>query len=267
MQSETFEKFRALIYGASGIALSSEKVGLLNTRIQKRIRELQLSDASQYLEIIESDLSGQELVTLLDCISTNTTYFYREPKHFETYRSILENLSKQGKRDFKIWCAAASTGEEPYVLAMESLETLDSRHNKFRILATDISTRVLKRATDGVYTVESLEKVPEDLRERYFMPVSYNGKTLFKAKKTLSDLLLFKRLNLVEFPYPLKGPIDVIFCRNVMIYFDVETRAKIIQEFYRLLASPGFLFLSHSESLLGVQHSFKRFDTSVFLKE
>lgn len=272
MDQRVFERFRELIYRESGIALHAEKISLLSNRIQKRMRELKLSAPEDYLEVIETDLSRQELVALLDAISTNTTYFFRESAHFLTFQRILQEVrtSKRSK-PLKIWCAASSTGEEPYTLAYYLRETLDWSHQSGRILATDISTRALERATAGVYSAEQTLKLPPEIRRGMFPDMS---SSVFKEPAgikvridpDLQALVLFKRLNLIQFPYPLKGPLDVVFCRNVMIYFDTPTRQRIVSEIERLLAPGGYLFLSHSENLLGITHHLTRVETSVFQK-
>lgn len=269
MDNQTFDRFRDIIYERCGIVLSSEKQALLSSRIQKRLRARGLANERAYLEIIEIDASGEELIQLIDAISTNTTYFWREFEHFELFANILNEWKSQNKASYRIWCAASSFGQEPYTLAMQVCEVLSARNNNVRILATDISTKALKRAQDGIYADEDIKKLPQHLRQKYFSQVAGEEDALFtqwEVNRELRSLLLFKRLNLVEYPYPLKGPLDVIFCRNVMIYFDVPTRQKIIDEMCRVLAPGGYLFLSLSESLLGIQHQLDRAGPSVFRK-
>ena len=266
MQQAIFNRFRNIIYERSGIVLSEEKKSLLSSRIQKRIRDNNLENELQYLEIIELDMSGSELTELIDAISTNTTYFWREAEHFQILGDIFKMWSKAGKTKYRIWCAASSTGQEPYILAMLMREHLKTQMD-LKILATDVSTRVLKIAHAGIYSAEDVAKLPSNLRTKYFLPLhAENGQDSQKLQvaQPLRDITVFKKLNLVEFPYPLKGPIDIIFCRNVMIYFDLTTRRQIINEFQKLLAPGGFLFLSLSESLLGIEHSLQKYGISVF---
>jgi chemotaxis protein methyltransferase CheR len=261
MEQRTFDRYRELIYGASGITLGDEKVSLLEGRIRKRMSSLNVSCPDEYFELIEADLSGSELLHLLDAVSTNTTYFYREPEHFTFFTDLVARHAAAGNRRMRIWCAASSSGEEPYTLAIIAAE----QHSKIpdlKVLATDISTKVLRRAVTGTYPVEAVERLPPWMRERGFVR---NG-DLYSVSPFISSHVVFKRLNLVEIPYPLQGPIDVIFCRNVMIYFDIPVRQKIIDQFVRLLAPGGHLFLSHSENLLAVKHPFKRVGSSVFQK-
>jgi chemotaxis protein methyltransferase CheR len=266
MDQKTFEAFQALIYRESGIVLAQNKISLLSNRIQKRLRTLGVGDEAEYLKVVETDFSGAELTELLDAISTNVTYFYREEKHFEILDRIFTDWKKEGKSSVTVWCAAASSGEEPYTITFEALKHLDMKRCAYRFLGTDICTEVLHRAVHGVYRAKDIEAVPNDRKQAYFQPVVINDAPHWQVKKEVRDLLTFKRLNLVQFPYPLKGPFDVIFCRNVMIYFDVVTREKIVKEFFRLMRSGGYLFISHSESLLGFEHGLEKVDNSVYKK-
>lgn len=264
MDQGVFERFRSIIHEHSGIALAPEKMPLLSNRLQRRLRELGLSSEKQYLQIVETDESGEELWKLIEAVSTNTTHFYREPQHFVVLDKVLKNWAGKGKTKFKIWCAAASSGEEPYTLAFQASQSLDLSKNEVRILATDINTKVLRHAVNGVYSAQSVSTVPEDVRKRFLE--AGEGAATYAVRPEAKKLLTFKKLNLVEFPYPLKGGIDIIFCRNVMIYFDLETREKIVNEFERQLLPGGLLFLSHSEGLIGITHNLKRYDSSVFIK-
>jgi chemotaxis protein methyltransferase CheR len=264
LDTETFEQFRKLIHAESGIKLLPEKLPLLASRISSRLRELNIKSAAKYLEIIESDASGEELVRLIDAISTNTTSFYREAKHFELFTKLIQSHIEEGHTSLKVWCAASSSGEEPYTLAITLKETLKNKLIDTKILATDICTNVLKKAVAGEYSDETIAKVPIDLRERYFSRVKGENSEAWSANKPLRDLIMFRKFNLAEFPYPLKGPIDFIFCRNVMIYFDRQLRQQIIDEMTPLLRPGGYLFLSHSENLLGINHRLTNVASSVY---
>ena len=263
MDIAVFERFRDIIYQNSGINLTKEKLPLLSNRLQRRLKALGVSDEKKYLQIVESDANGRELWELIEAISTNTTHFYREAKHFQVLDTLLREFAEEGRQSLKIWCAAASSGEEPYTLAFQVAESLDLSRIKVKILATDINTKVLTHATAGVYRSEQLNSVPPLVKQKYLLPVD-DTKSTYLIRPEIRSLVLFKKLNLVEFPYPLQGDIDIIFCRNVMIYFDVPTREKIINQFEKLLGSPGYLFLSHSEGLIGINHHLTRHDTSVF---
>lgn len=262
MNTDTFEYLSKLIYRESGIVLAPEKRTLLENRLRKRLRALGVESEADYLGFVANDRSGGELVELIDAISTNVTFFYREPRHFEVYSKLLKQMAEQGAKSIKIWCAAAATGEEPYTLAIETMESLGPKIGLAKLLCTDICVSALERAAAGEYKTKDLEKVPEN-RRHYFQQIDENT---ISVDPNVARLPTFKKFNLINFPYPLSGPIDIIFCRNVMIYFDVPTRQKIIDQFQRLLRPGGFLFLSHSENLLGVTNTFKRFDSSVFQK-
>lgn len=256
MDRATFETLKNIVYRESGIVITNEKQQLLENRLRKRLKALSLSTEKQYLEILESDLSGEELTQFLDAVSTNLTFFFREPSHFTHLANLLKAWDGK-KSEIKIWCAAASTGEEPYAIAMIADSTLNQ--SNYRVLATDICTKVLEKAIAGVYKEEQIIKVPPELRSEYF---NKNGEVSEKLRRKVS----FKRFNLVKHPYPLNGGIDIIFCRNVMIYFDTPTRQRIITEFERLLSRDGVLYLGQSENMLGIQHSLNSFGSSVYGK-
>jgi len=266
MHPKNFERIRKLIYEECGIALGREKIPLLINRISKRQRALGITSQQDYLRIIEAEKDPDEFLRFIDAISTNTTHFYREKEHFEV---LAELLKKDGKScaEIKLWCAASSSGEEPYTLAITACENLDLRRISFRMLATDICIKVLTRAVHGRYTEQQVQHVPHFLLHKYFVKEMVGKEKHYVASSHLKSLILFKRLNLSKFPYPLKGPFDYIFCRNVMIYFDAPLREKVANEFYKLLKKGGYLFIGHSENLLGLKHSFKNVEPSVFRKE
>lgn len=266
MDLTVFDNLRRIIYRESGIVLTDDKGSLLLSRIQGRLIELQIKDVGQYLQLVLDDRGGPELTKLIDAISTNTTYFYREPRHFDLLREHLGELRRAGQKEVKIWCAAASTGEEPYTLCFEALELLDPISNSLRILGTDISTRALEIAAQGIYPPETVKPVPDVLRLKYMEPVLSPEGEFWRVRSRIRSHLLFKRFNLTRFPYSLQGPIDVIFLRNVMIYFDVATRQNIVDEMSRLLKPGGLLFIGVTESLLGINHYLSKVDTSVFRK-
>jgi len=266
MDASIFEHLRALIHREAGIYLAEEKKMLLANRLGRRLRELGLSSEKEYLRILELDTDGQELVKLIDAVSTNVTHFYREGSHFEALGEILGKARQQGRHDLKIWCAASSSGEEPYTLAMVVREQFRDKGPRCQILATDISTKVLRHAIAGQYEERQLEKLPSAYRKNYFQHHSDNQELPWSVTNSVKELVTFKKLNLAKFPYPLKGPIDVIFCRNVMIYFDIPLRSQIISEFSRLLRPGGYLFLSHSENLLGIENKLEPAGRSAFRK-
>lgn len=266
MELRTFEKFRALIYEKCGITLGDQKVALVSARIAKRMRALDIETPELYYDAVMHDKSGAELVQLIDAISTNFTSFFREPAHFEMLGSLLKTWSGKRQSRFRIWCAAASTGEEPYTLAMTVRESLGNIGVDARILATDISTRVLQKCRDGVYDAQRVSTMSAELRKKYFDEVRDEGEMKYIAKETLRSLLVFRRLNLSTPPFPMQGPLDVVFCRNVMIYFDNHVRSRLVHEIYRLLKPGGYLMIGHAESLTGLDSQFKTVRPSVYVK-
>lgn len=266
MDTSTFEQFRRLIYEESGITLSSEKIPLLSSRIGKRLRALNLSTPGEYLRIVETDASGEELINLIDAVSTNTTHFYREPQHFEIFSDLLKKHVASGKKELKIWCAASSSGEEPYTLALTVLQNVNTKQIKTKILATDICTTVLRKALRGHYTEEQLSKIPSDLKKKYFSMIDTEEGPKFSIGQEPRDILTFRKFNLAKFPYPVKGPVDFIFLRNVMIYFDRTLRQQILNQMCPILAPGGYFFLSHSENLLSITHPLQSVAPSVYRK-
>lgn len=267
MEKHTFERFRQLVYAKSGISLGEQKETLVAARIARRMRALNLAQYDAYYEAIVRDQSGQELVQLIDSISTNVTSFYREATHFDLLGELLSRWKAAGQRRFRIWCAAASTGEEPYTIAITAAESLgiDSGMD-WQVLATDISSRVLQRCMEGVYAPRQLAAVNSAYRHKYFEPMQQNGAKAFAVRDILRDRVIFRRLNLSTPPFPMRGPLDVVFCRNVMIYFDNQTRQRLVAEIHRLLKPDGYLLVGHAESLTGVTNGFKGLKPSVFRK-
>lgn len=266
MDTRTFDRFRDFIYQKSGITLSSGKEALVSARMGKRMRILGLPSHKDYLEYVLADNSGEELVHMLDAISTNVTSFYREPRHFEFLARAVQKWHRAGQRRFRIWCAAASTGEEPYTIAITMLDALGTADVDIRILATDISTRVLQHCVEGVYDEERVEPVPKALRSKYFDRVRRDGETVYAARAELKRLLVFRRLNLSQPPFPMQGPLDIVFCRNVMIYFDNKVRMALLTEVSRVLRPSGYLMVGHAESLTGMMGSFRTVQPSVYVR-
>lgn len=215
------------------------------------------------MDYLRADDGGGELVQLLDVISTNVTSFFREAEHFEYLRDDFTRRLDAGQTRFRYWSAACSTGEEPWSMAMTLAEAAAGRPCDLRILATDISTRVLGEARAATYPAERLAAVPRALRERWFEP---DGDR-WRVKGALRSLVVFKRLNLSRPPYPMRGPLTMVFCRNVMIYFDRELRARLAGEFFRLLGPGDHLVIGHAESLTGIDSRLRALRPSVYARE
>ena len=269
MDKKLFEKFCALAHEKAGIHLKEGKETLVQARVAKRLRALGLENPRDYIDYLEKDESGEELVLFLDVISTNFTNFFREPDHFEALAEEVQRLTEEGRRRIRIWSAASSSGEEPYSMAITILEALGESQPDFRILATDISTRMLARAEEGKYAASRLEGVPKPYRHKYFERIGRrgSGEESYRIRPEVRRRVVYKRLNLAEPPYPMQGPLDVVFCRNVMIYFDQPVRQRLVSEIERLLAPGGLLCIGHSETLSAVQNDLKYLRSSVFRKK
>ena len=244
-----------LIYDRAGITLHDGKKALVTARLQKRVRTGGFGSFAEYVKFVESDRSGDEVVLLLDAIATNHTSFFREPQHFEYLtQTILPSLKTPGKRGLNVWSAACSSGEEPYTIGMALSDVLPAEDMaQVRILASDLSTKVLKAAREGVYKMERVEGLPRELLRRHFEKGMGAQEGLCRVSARIRQLVEFDRLNLLEIA-DLGRRFDVIFCRNVMIYFDRAVQQKVVSMLERHLAPNGWLLISHSESLNGIQH-------------
>jgi chemotaxis protein methyltransferase CheR len=267
MDSITFERLRALVYEYSGISLKETKEAMVSARIAKRMRVLGINNHQQYLRYLEQDDSGNEMTRFLDVISTNVTSFFRESLHFDFLKDILSNWLVNGKTKIRVWSAAASTGEEALSIAMTIRDAIGERLCDFKILATDISTNVLAIAQKGLYETPQMHNVPEALRRRFFVPVKTPGGAGFQAREELMRNIVYRRLNLSRPPFPMHGQLDIVFCRNVMIYFDEETRKSLVEEIYRQLLPGGYLLTGHAESLSSLKTDFTYIRPTIYQKK
>ena len=266
MDRETFCAFQGLVYELCGISLNDSKEAMVSSRIGKRMRVLGLDTPRQYLEQLRGSEGVEEITHFLDAISTNVTSFFREPDHFAYLSDQIEDWIRQGSSRLRVWSAAASTGEEPYTIAMTIAAVAGGRMRDWRILATDISTRALGHAARGQYSAQRVAGVPRPLLHQYFVCSHEPSGALYTVKESLKKHILFRRLNLSKLPFPMRGQLDVIFCRNVMIYFDTQTRTRLVEEFYRLLRPGGLLLTGHAESLAGVKASFEYLKPAYYRK-
>jgi chemotaxis protein methyltransferase CheR len=265
--AEEFQRFRTLIYDESGISLSEQKKSLLASRLSKRLRDLDLATFSEYYAKVTQDPTQEEFTRLLDLISTNKTDFFREPKHFDFLRERILPELDSAKR-IRIWSSACSTGEEPYTIAMTVYEAVQNPELwDLKILASDLSTRVLAKAASGMYDEDRFRDVPSEFIKRHFLRGRGDLTGVFKAKPHLAAAITFRRLNLMDDRFPIKNPLDLIFCRNVMIYFDRPTQETLINKFHRYLKPGGYLFIGHSESLQWITHPFKSLAPTIYQKE
>lgn len=265
-----FQKFSALVYDKTGIYLKQEKKELLNARLGKRLRATGISSFKQYYEHVIRDGSGEELVHLIDSVSTNFTSFFRENSHFEMLtNNVLPSFVKEGRgraKDLVLWSSACSSGEEPYTLGMVMEDFAAHQPGlRYRIMATDISTRVLAHAKRGVYTDDRISKVPKPFLKKFFQKGVGKSAGYVKIKQDLRQKINFERFNLMG-DFPWRDEIDVIFCRNVMIYFNRETQQGLVDRFYQALAPGGYLFIGHSESITSLKHKLIQVDATAYQK-
>ncbi len=256
-----FERITTMLHTHCGIRMRAGKEGLVRARLAKRLRAVGVADFDAYLALVEREPGRREFAEMVDALTTNKTSFFREAAHFDYLQDVVLLSSQEPLR---LWSAGCSSGEEPYTLAMLIHETLPlASALRARVLATDISHRVLATAKAGIYSADALADVPHPLLQKYWRP-SVNDEQLV-AQPALRDLIQFGRLNLME-PWPMRGPFDAIFCRNVMIYFDKATQQELVQRYWALLRPGGHLFVGHSESLTGLTHHFRYVQPAVYVR-
>jgi len=247
-----FRRLRDLIHVHTGIALSEHKRALVCSRLAKRLRHHNLTRFSDYYALLtENDTDGSELVEMINAITTNKTEFLRESHHFDFLTEhVFTPAAARRMPRVRLWSAGTSSGEEAYTVAMSVRESFTAENAwDIRILATDIDTRVLAQAEQGIYTRAQAARIPPALLHKYFYQGRGTNAGYVKAKPALQDLIRFRHLNLLDDPWPVHGPFDAILCRNVVIYFDRDTQRRVIERFTRLLKPQGYLLLGHSESL------------------
>lgn len=274
MTQAEFGRFSEFIIGQCGIKMPPSKKIMLEARLQKRLRTLGISNFREYYDHVLGEGGRDELVHMLDAVTTNKTDFFREPVHFQYLAQTIlpefieeRELSAGSGKPFAVWSAGCSTGEEPYTLAM-ILSDFAGHHPSFRfsILATDISTKVLDRAREAVYDAERTAAVPLTMKQKYLLRSKDPGKGVVRIGPELRSIVQFKRLNLMEEAFSLSEPVDVIFCRNVIIYFDRKTQERLIARFCKVLKANGHLFLGHSESIHGFTLPLRRLTSTVYRK-
>lgn len=267
MERDVFQRLCAIALDEAGIQLCEGKEALVAARVGRRLRALGLTDPRAYLRYLEQH-RADELVPFLDAISTNYTRFFREGEHFvELARWIQGGRLVEGA-EFRLWCAAAATGEEPYSLAITLREALGAHGAGFRILATDISTAALNKALGGRYPLRAIEPLSPAQRAEYLEREAPAGEAdqLYRVKPFLRDQIVYRRLNLATPPFPMKGPFDAVFCRNVIIYLSAQVRQRLLGEIERLLRPGGLLFTGHSESLAGFTTGLRMVRPSIYRK-
>jgi chemotaxis protein methyltransferase CheR len=270
LQDDEFRLISQLLYRRCGINLTEQKRSLVVERLQKTLRAGRFPSFKAYYIHVISDSSGKALLHMVDRLSTNHTFFFRETEHYDFLRlrvfpQLLEHLQKQNRRKIRIWSAGCSSGEEAYTAAMVIRDFFgdDLSGWDIGILATDISVTALEKAQSGLYRSSQLDCIPPAYRLRYFKP---SGKGTWSILPEIQDMILFRRLNLMNESYPFKGLFHVIFCRNVMIYFDNVTQQKLINRLHYYNEPDGYLFVGHSESLSQYRSLYKYVQPAIFQK-
>ena len=265
-----FKSFKKLIYDLAGIALADSKEVMVQSRLAKRLRALGLESYSDYWQLLSRGDRPDEITNFINALTTNKTDFFREKHHFDflmstAFPEIQKRAAEGGQKKVRIWCSASSTGEEPYTIAISVREFFGTDPNwDIRILASDIDTEVLRTAAAGVYPIDRFSVVPHQIIKRYFEHDTEAGDSIYRAKSTLRDLITFRQINLQQAEWPINTSFDVIFCRNVMIYFDAQTQSALVDHFSKVLRSDGYLMIGHSESLLSHTDRFRSLGNTVY---
>jgi chemotaxis protein methyltransferase CheR len=264
LSSRQFDIISRLVYQVSGIDLHEGKEELVKARLIKRLRHLKIFGFDQYLKYLANDKSGSEIRAMVDVLTTNKTNFFRESEHLDYLRN--EIITRLENDQIRIWSAGCSSGEEPYSIAItlcEAIPDIGKRDVKF--LATDISDRMMERARQGLYDEETLKGMPAQLKRKYFQKAEAGIGHRYRVLPQLQSMVCFAKLNLME-EWPMRGLFDVIFCRNVMIYFDKPTQEKLVKRFWSQLREGGYLMVGHSESLTFLAHDYRYLKPAVYQK-
>lgn len=270
MRDSDYEFIRELVYNHSRINLGPDKKELVSARLGKRLRETKITSISDYCRYLQDQESEEELSHLIDAISTNYTFFFREIEHFDFLtKVIVPEMQKRRATEkwpsFNVWSAASASGEEPYSIAISLAEQLGIEAAwPWRIEATDISHRILQRARVGIYRDESISKVPPLTLKKYFQKGFGPQEGNYRVKPAILEGVTFRQLNLLDHTFPFTEPFHLIFCRNVMIYFDRATQEELVNKLMRHLVPGGYLFVGHSESLSGVKHRFETVKPAIY---
>ncbi|WP_044410686.1 CheR family methyltransferase [Thiomicrospira microaerophila] len=261
-----FKRVKKIVYDFAGIDLNDTKKNLVYNRLAKRIRFLEMSSFESYLNYVEKT-GEEELVNLINAITTNLTFFFRENHHFEYLANqVIPQLLKknQASKKIRIWSAGCSTGEEPYSIATVIKEAVPSGWDA-RVLATDLDTTVVEFAKQGIYNIERLKGVSEPRKKRWFLKGTGDKEGAVKVKSELQSIIDFGQINLMN-DWPIRDKIDVIFCRNVVIYFDKPTQSRLFNRYADLLQEGGHLFIGHSESLYKICDRFELLGQTIYRK-
>lgn len=269
LTEDEFLYFKEVVYHEAGIKLSPLKKALLQSRIMRRIRFLQLSSFNEYKFYLEQNYDA-EITHFINVITTNKTEFMREKRHFEfMFKQALPEFTSRGEKELRIWSAGCSTGEEPYSIAISCLEYFGLESDiKLKILATDIDTQVLETGVIGTYPFKNVEIFDKRIIQKYFIKDKFltGNDEAVTASDELKNKIFFRKLNLLDPVFPMKKKFFIIFCRNVIIYFDRETQQKLFAKIYEHLDEDGYLFIGHSENLSSVSTQFKSIGHTIYTK-
>ncbi len=271
MPDSIFERLSSFIYKEYGIKMPPAKKVMLQSRLQRRLRDMKMSSYEEYCDFVFSkEGEAMELVHMIDVVTTNKTDFFREPAHFDFLKNtVLPDFIHKNKLNntLKVWSAGCSSGEEVYTLAMVISEFSKNQHKiDYSIFGTDISSRILKRAIDAVYHQDKIINIPMEIKKKYFLRSKDREKPQVRVVAELRNKCSYQRLNFMDEKYPIKEDFDVIFCRNVLIYFDRQTQQAVINKICRNLKSGGYFFLGHSESITGMNVPLVQLKPTVFMK-
>jgi chemotaxis protein methyltransferase CheR len=268
-----FSRYRKLIYGKAGICLSPTKKAFLEARLTRRIRELGMDSFHAYYQYVTQDQNGNELAQLLDRISTNETHFFREPRQFEFLeQQVFPDWQTHGDsglrpRRIRVWSAGCSTGEEPYSLAMILLDHFPRGSGwEIEIIATDLSSRALKSARKAIWSIVKAKEIPQSYLKRFMLKGTGSQQAYMKAGAEIQAIIRFQQLNLNDDHYAVPEPFDLIFCRNVLIYFDAASRTRVVYRLVNHLAPGGFLLVGHAESLNGVSDRIRHVRPTIYVQ-
>ena len=270
IETTDYEFIRQLVYQHSRINLGPDKVELVCSRLRKRLRSLNLDSFRPYIEFLRSPAGEDEMTDLLDVITTNVTDFFREAAHFDFMRTtaLPDWVKAKGRKPsdvFRVWSAACSSGEEPYTLAITLAEYFrEQPQYRWEIVASDLSTRMLDRAHLGIYRLERIKLPQPEWLRRYFQRGTGKQEGFARVKPELREQITFQHLNLMQSPYPFQERFQLVFCRNVMIYFDRKTQEQLVPRLRAQLDPTGYLFVGHSESLIGIDQALKVVRPSIY---
>jgi len=271
LSTSQFQMIARMAHDRWGLNLPEHKRSIVTSRLTSFVRKSSYASIAQYLRHLHRNADDEDLLVFFDVLSTNVTSFFRTPAHFdflkkELYAPLQEDCVNSSKQPLRLWSAACSTGPEPYSLAINAAESLTNADQwDVKVLATDLSNSALKEARQAVYPADAVQGLDQPLLERHFLKGSNAKKSLVKVARQIRDMVTIRRMNLLD-PWPFQGLFDVIMCRNVMIYFDTQTRFDLVMRFHNQLREGGYLFIGAAETLSGTQTPFHSVGANIYQK-